>query len=149
MSSFDRLTNLARGVLADGQKRLDAEGGLAGVARRAGAQVRSAAESAREAVHEGLSEGALPSSGLVEDPALVAAREEVEGLRLPPESVPSRPTHPSGPRGSSALSEQLAALDVQLRSGQLDKPTWEAERTRLLDAHDREATARSPRRRTL
>ena len=149
MSSFDRLTNLARGVLADGQKRLDAEGGLAGVARRAGAQARSAAESAREAVQEGLTGGALPSSVLADDPALVAAREEVEGLRPPPPSVSSRPTDTAGPRVPGALSDQLAALDMRLRAGQIDNATWEAERTRLLDAHDREATARSPRRRTL
>jgi len=146
MSSIDRLTNLARGVISDGQKRFEEGGGLTGAARRVGKQAREAAETAREAVQEGLSSLSEEGAPVVADPARAAAEEEVASLR----PRPRRSVSPSTPAPQSdALSKKLAALDARLHSGAIDKPTWESERAVLLDAHDRAVSGRTPRRRTL
>jgi hypothetical protein len=151
MSSIDRFTNLARGVLADSQKQLEAEGGLEGAARRMGARVREVAESTRSAVAEGI--GSLSETGdppLI-DPALEAARREVANLKSvagahgvsAPTTTAEDATPPKG------LAGELRGLDDRLHAGQLSRAEWEVERSRLLDAHDRAASRSTPRRRTL
>lgn len=150
MSSIDRLANLAKGVISDGQKRFDAGGGLSGAARRASTKARAAAESARTAVEEGwsgLTDVSTDDADPLVDPALAAARSEVDDLRAA-SSIQERASSPA-PAATDGLSAELAALDAQLRAGDLNRAQWEDARTRLLDAHDRASTDRSPRRRTL
>lgn len=148
MSSIDRFTNLAKGVLADGQKRLEAGGGLSGAARRVGRQAREAALSAKEVVEDGLTSLTEDTPPDAVDPELAAAREEVDGLRAAPRT-PTSPRASAPVSSSDPLSRELEALDVRLRTGAIDRATWEAERTVVLDAADRASAQPTPRRRTL
>ncbi len=151
MSSIDRLANLARGVLADGQKQFEAKGGLEGAARRMGSKVREAAESTRSAVAEGISSLADADDPPLIDPAREAARREVAELKSMDASY--RGPAPSKGVADGPLSEGLAGelrrLDDRLHAGDLSRAEWEVERSRLLDAHDRAASRSTPRRRTL
>jgi len=152
MSTFDRLTNLAKGAVADGRKRFEEGGGIEGLARRAGKQARVVADAAREAavsVQDGVAQRTSAghfASDSEEDREWAAAREEVASLR------------PSGTRGDSPqdaavmddLAARLAALDRRHRSGGLARDAWLAERSKLLDELDRSGRAdKGPRRRTL
>jgi hypothetical protein len=151
MSSIDRFTNLARGVIADSQKQFDANGGLEGAARRVGQRVREVAENTRSAVNQGLSGRPDADDPPLVDPALEAARREVAELKATTAN-PGRSTRSSVSVPSAeveGVAAELARLDERLRSGALSRVEWEAERTRLLDAHDRSTARTTPRRRTL
>ncbi|HCH64380.1 MAG: hypothetical protein CL927_20895 [Deltaproteobacteria bacterium] len=149
MSSIDRLTNLARGVLADGQKQFEDNGGLEGAARRVGERVRAVAESTRSAVNQGLTAPAASDDPPLLDPALAAARREVAELKDSSVARASSAAAASVRAPQSGLASELARLDERLRSGMLSQGEWEAERSRLLDAHDRSTARSTPRRRTL
>lgn len=153
MSAIDRLANLARGVVADGQKRFDAGGGLEGATQRVSDRARELAESARQVVEGGLPGGPDAESGTAAPSEWSRARAEVDGLASAPSTRPTASSTPA--RASSAtasdatLSAGLAELDEKLRAGSIDRPTWEADRAALLDAHDRTSRPRTPRPRTL
>lgn len=152
MSPIDRFTNLARGVLSDSKKQFEADGGLEGAARRVGQRVRDVAESTRSAVQDGLAARTDADDPPLIDPALEAARREVADLKA--SAAAARAV--SGARGGSAsptrldgIAAELAKLDGRLRSGALSRAEWEAERARVLDAHDRSTAQTKARKRTL
>ena len=150
MSSIDRFTNLARGVLADSQKQLEANGGLEGAARRMGARVREVAESTRSAVSEGIGGLADPDGPPLVDPALEAARREVANLQsVAAERLSARPGKADAGSSSEGLAGELGRLDARLHAGELSRAEWEVERSRLLDVHDRTSSRSTPRPRTL
>ena len=160
MSTFDRLTNLAKGAVSDGRKRFEDGGGLEGLARRAGDKAREVADAARDAavaVQDDLSQrtsaGSFASdstSTLRDDRSWAAAREEVASLRPGPPRTGGTGTGRSTAAPADGPAAHLAALDRRHRSGELDKAAWLAERARLLDELDRsQRLDEKPRRRTL
>ncbi len=152
MSTFDRLTNLAKGAVADGRRRFDEGGGIDGIARKAGERARTVADAAREAavslqdgVAERTSVGTLAAAA-GHDREWAAARSEVDAMR----PARSRKAPPVEVEEESGLTRKLAALDRRHRSGAVSKEAWLSERAQLLDELDRSTRAdKNPRRRTL
>ena len=167
MSTFDRITNLAKGAVSDGRKRFEDGGGLEGLARRAGERARGVADAARDAAvaaqddlaertsagtfardvsQDNVQQGAVQQDNGQQDNAWAAARQEVESLR----PRRSREAKPQETVQVDAFADRLASLDRRHRSGDLDKSEWLAQRARLLDELDRShRTEKGPRRRTL
>ena len=152
MSTFDRITNLAKGAVSDGRKRFDDGGGLEGLARRAGERAREVADAARDAavaVQDDLAERTSAGTfvrDVPQDKAWAAARQEVESLRPQRSPVAS----PQETAQVDAFADRLSTLDRRHRSGELDKAEWLDQRARLLDELDRsQRTEKGPRRRTL
>ena len=151
MSSINRFTNLARGVLADSQKQFEAKGGLEGAARRVGDRVREVAESTRTAVAEGIGSLSEADDPPLVDPALEAARREVANLKsvAGAQGTSASTLKAEAAAASEGLAGELQRLDARLHAGELSRAEWEGERSRLLDAHDRASSRTTPRRRTL
>jgi len=152
MSTFDRLTNLAKGAVADGRRRFDDGGGIEGLARKAGERARTVADAARDAavsIQDGVAERTSVGSSAAtseQDREWVAARAEVDALR----AARARTESPQEAEEIDDLTSRIAALDRRYRSGAVTKEAWLSERARLLDELDRSAQAdKAPRRRTL